>query len=92
MIAFPAVVLMFAGLNLAPASIDHCIAGHLSGEGAHQEVLERLGKVPLLALGMRLGEASGAALALGLIRAAVACRRGMASFEQAGVSRQVAAG
>lgn len=77
---------------LHPASIDHCIAGYLSGEGAHQEVLERLGKVPLLALGMRLGEASGAALALGLIRAAVACHRGMASFEQAGVSRQVAAG
>ena len=42
-----------------PLAIDHCIAGHLSAEGAHQEVLERLGKIPLLALGMRLGEGIG---------------------------------
>jgi len=51
-------------------------------------VLERLGKIPLLALGMRLGEASGAALAVGLIRAAAACHRDMATFEQARVSRR----
>jgi nicotinate-nucleotide--dimethylbenzimidazole phosphoribosyltransferase len=74
---------------LEPTSIDHCVAGHLSAEGAHQEVLERLGKVPLLALGMRLGEASGAALAVGLIRAAVACHRDMATFDQAGVARKL---
>ena len=67
---------------LDPAAIDHCVAGHLSAEGAHQEVLERLGKIPLLALGMRLGEGSGAALAVGLIRAAAACHRGMATFER----------
>lgn len=71
---------------LDPAALDHCIAGHLSAEGAHQEVLERLGKVPLLALGLRLGEGSGAALALGLVKAAVACHSNMASFAQAGVS------
>ena len=55
-----------------PPRIDHCIAGHLSAEGAHREVLERLGKIPLLALGMRLGEGTGAALAAGLVRAAAA--------------------
>src|SRR5215207_6939872 len=57
---------------LEPAAIDHCVAGHLSAEGAHQAVLDRLGKIPLLALGMRLGEGSGAALAVALIRAAAA--------------------
>ncbi|NNC01138.1 nicotinate-nucleotide--dimethylbenzimidazole phosphoribosyltransferase, partial [Corallococcus exiguus] len=53
-----------------PSTLDHCIAGHLSAEGAHRDVLERLGKIPLLALGMRLGEGSGAALAAGLVKAA----------------------
>lgn len=73
---------------LDPRALDHCVAGHLSAEGAHRAVLERLGKEPLLALDMRLGEASGAALALGLIRAAAACHRDMATFEQAGVARK----
>jgi nicotinate-nucleotide--dimethylbenzimidazole phosphoribosyltransferase len=71
---------------LDPSTLDHCIAGHLSAEGAHQEVLERLRKIPLLALGMRLGEGSGAALAAGLVKTAAAVHRGMATFEQAGVS------
>jgi nicotinate-nucleotide--dimethylbenzimidazole phosphoribosyltransferase len=71
---------------LDPSALDHCVAGHLSAEGAHREVLERIGKIPLLALGMRLGEASGAALAVALIRAAAACHAGMATFEQAGVA------
>jgi nicotinate-nucleotide--dimethylbenzimidazole phosphoribosyltransferase len=71
---------------LDPTSIDHCIAGHLSSEGAHGEVLHRLGKKPLLDLGMRLGEGSGAALAVGLIKAAVACHNDMATFEQAKVA------
>ena len=52
------------------------------------EVLERLGKTPLLALGLRLGEASGAALAVAIVKAALACHRGMATFEQAGVSQR----
>ena len=68
-----------------PASIDHCLAGHLSAEGAHAEVLKRLGKKPLLDLGMRLGEGSGAALAAGIIKAAVACHTDMATFDQAQV-------
>ena len=71
---------------LDPQSIDHCVAGHRSAEGAHGEVLERLGKPPLLDLGMRLGEGSGAALAMGVIKAAVACHRDMATFAQAGVA------
>jgi nicotinate-nucleotide--dimethylbenzimidazole phosphoribosyltransferase len=73
-------------------AIDHCLAGHLSAEGAHQEVLERLGTVPLLALGMRLGEGSGAALAAGLVKAAAACHRDMVTFAQAGVSGRTSDG
>ena len=69
-----------------PSLLDHCIAGHVSAEGAHGEVLRRLGKKPLLDLGMRLGEGSGAALAVGVIKAALACHTGMATFGQAGVS------
>jgi nicotinate-nucleotide--dimethylbenzimidazole phosphoribosyltransferase len=71
---------------LDAATLDHCIAGHVSGEGAHAEVLRRLGKRPLLDLGMRLGEGSGAALAFGVVKAALACHRGMATFSSAGVS------
>ena len=77
---------------LDPRAIDHCIAGHLSAEGAHQEVLRRLDKPPLLDLGMRLGEGSGAAFAMGLVKTAAACHRDMATFEQAGVSRRVKRG
>ncbi|AWN41585.1 nicotinate-nucleotide--dimethylbenzimidazole phosphoribosyltransferase [Methylobacterium durans] len=69
-----------------PSALDHCLAGHVSAEGAHADVLERLGLVPLLALGMRLGEGSGAALGMGLLKGALACHRDMATFEQAGVS------
>jgi nicotinate-nucleotide--dimethylbenzimidazole phosphoribosyltransferase len=71
-----------------PKSIAHCVAGHVSAEGAHRAVLERLDTPPLLDLGMRLGEGSGAALAIGLIRAALACHRDMATFEAAGVSEK----
>ena len=67
-------------------ALDHCLAGHVSAERAHRQVLERLGKAPILDLGMRLGEGSGAALAVGVIRAAVACHRGMATFAEAGVA------
>jgi len=74
---------------LDPSDLDHCLAGHVSAEGAHAQVLERLGLVPLLSLGMRLGEASGAALALGLLKGALACHRGMATFDQAGVSNKL---
>ena len=68
-----------------PSALDHCLAAHVSAEGAHAEVLRRLGKTPLLDLGMRLGEGSGAALAMGIVKAALACHLDMATFEQAGV-------
>ena len=58
---------------LSPDSISHCLAGHCSAEGAHREVLDRLGLVPLLDLGMRLGEGTGAAFAMALLKGALAC-------------------
>jgi len=76
--------------TIEPDSIAHCMAGHVSAEGAHAQVLERLGKKPLLDLNMRLGEGSGAALAIGLAKAALACHRDMATFESAGVSGKLA--
>jgi nicotinate-nucleotide--dimethylbenzimidazole phosphoribosyltransferase len=75
---------------LNPASLDHCIAGHRSAEGAHGQVLARLGKVPLLDLGMRLGEGSGGAVAAGIVMAALACHRNMATFAAAGVAEKSA--
>lgn len=67
-------------------ALDHCLAGHVSAEGAHAEVLKRLGLKPVLDLGMRLGEGSGAALAVAVVKAAVACHNDMATFAQAKVS------
>jgi len=67
-------------------ALDHVIAGHMSAEGAHARLLEHMGKTPILDLGMRLGEGSGAAVALGVIKAALACHTGMATFAEAGVS------
>ncbi len=69
-----------------PAALDHCLAGHCSAEPGHRRLLERLGKAPLLDLGMRLGEASGAALAASIVKIAVAIHAGMATFAEAGVS------
>ncbi|MDF3072735.1 MAG: cobT [Alphaproteobacteria bacterium] len=68
--------------------LDHCLAGHLSAEPAHGKVLDRLRLKPLLQLDMRLGEGSGAALAVTLLKAAVACHTGMATFGEAGVSER----
>jgi nicotinate-nucleotide--dimethylbenzimidazole phosphoribosyltransferase len=70
----------------APGALDHCVAGHLSAEGAHGRLLEQLGKEPLLSLGLRLGEGSGAALAIGVVKGAVACHSGMLTFAEAGVA------
>lgn len=71
-----------------PGALDHCVAGHVSGEPGHRRLLEKLGKDPLLDLGMRLGEASGAAVALGVLSCALAAHNGMATFEEASVSRE----
>ena len=71
-----------------PGLLDHCVVGHCSAEPGHIRLLQKLGKVPLLDYGMRLGEGSGAALAIPVIRTAVACLTGMATFASAGVSNR----
>ncbi len=69
-----------------PGALDHCVVAHVSVEPGHRRLLEKLGKRPLLDLDMRLGEASGATLGILLLKAAVACHNGMATFAEAGVS------
>ena len=69
-----------------PGALDHCLAAHVSAESGHAPLLAHLGKAPILSLGLRLGEGSGAALAIGVIKGAVACHSGMATFAEAGVS------
>ncbi|RUS63230.1 nicotinate-nucleotide--dimethylbenzimidazole phosphoribosyltransferase [Pseudorhodobacter sp. E13] len=72
--------------QLDAGALDHCVAGHVSAESAHPALLRHLGKEPLLNLGLRLGEGSGAALAIGVLQGAVACHSGMATFAEAGVA------
>jgi nicotinate-nucleotide--dimethylbenzimidazole phosphoribosyltransferase len=69
-----------------PSALDHCLIGHVSAEPGHMAAIEKLGKTPLLALGMRLGEGTGAALAAGIVKSAAQCHSGMATFSQAGVA------
>jgi nicotinate-nucleotide--dimethylbenzimidazole phosphoribosyltransferase len=73
-------------LKLRTDMLAHTLAGHVSAEAGHRALLDELQLKPLLDLDMRLGEASGAALAVLLLRAALACHTGMATFAQAGVS------
>jgi nicotinate-nucleotide--dimethylbenzimidazole phosphoribosyltransferase len=70
----------------SPGALDHCIAGHASAEAGHIRLLAALNKQPLLSLGLRLGEGSGAALAIGIVRAAAECHSGMSTFAEAGVA------
>ncbi|WP_119461595.1 nicotinate-nucleotide--dimethylbenzimidazole phosphoribosyltransferase [Rhodospirillaceae bacterium SYSU D60014] len=72
-----------------PKALDHCIVAHVSAEPGHRRLLDRLGKRALFDFDMRLGEASGAALAIPILKAAVACHTGMATFDEAGVSGKV---
>ena len=67
-------------------ALEHARVGHLSSEMGHRLLLQELDMKPLLDLGMRLGEGSGAAVALLVLRAALACHTGMATFEEAQVS------
>lgn len=67
-------------------AIDHAVAGHVSAEGAHADLLAKINKDPILSMNMRLGEGSGAALAIGVLQGAIACHSGMATFEEAGVA------
>jgi nicotinate-nucleotide--dimethylbenzimidazole phosphoribosyltransferase len=75
--------------KLRADALAHALAGHVSAESGHRALLGELGLKPLLDLGMRLGEASGAALAVLVLRAALACHTGMASFAEAGVSEKL---
>ena len=70
----------------AAGALDHTVAGHVSAEGGHRALLGHLCKAPLLDLGLRLGEGSGAALAIGVLKGALACHSGMATFAEAGVA------
>jgi nicotinate-nucleotide--dimethylbenzimidazole phosphoribosyltransferase len=84
-VATSAAAILFA---VDPAALDHCLFGHVSAEPGHIRALRKMGKMPLLDLGMRLGEGTGAALAAGIVRAAAALHSGMATFESAGVSNR----
>lgn len=84
-VATAAAAVLYKADNTA---LDHCLFGHRSAETAHQRLLNEMGKTALLDLGMKLGEASGAALAAGVVKAALACHNGMATFESAGVSNK----
>jgi nicotinate-nucleotide--dimethylbenzimidazole phosphoribosyltransferase len=79
-----AAVAPLAGLH--PAGLAHTLAAHVSAEAGHRNLLEALALPPLLDLGMRLGEGSGACLAVNLVRSALECHARMASFAEAGVS------
>ena len=67
-------------------ALDHCVVAHCSAEPGHRRLLAAIGKEPLLDLGMRLGEGSGATLAIAIVKAAAACHSGMATFAEAAVS------
>src|SRR5207244_4103656 len=75
-------------MKLRADALDHAMAAHVSAEAAHRMLLTELRLDPLLDLGMRLGEGSGAALAVSVLRAALACHAGMATFAEAGVANK----
>jgi len=75
-----------AAIRLAPAAAGYLVAAHRSAEPGHRVVLEALGTAPVLDLGMRLGEGTGAALAMTIVEAAIRILREMATFAGAGVS------
>ncbi|MTH35196.1 nicotinate-nucleotide--dimethylbenzimidazole phosphoribosyltransferase [Paracoccus limosus] len=66
-------------------ALDHCLIGHESAEPGHRRLVAVMGKKPVVGLDMRLGEGSGAAVALLILRAALACHNGMATFAEAGI-------
>ncbi len=74
--------------KLRADALDHAQAAHVSAEAGHAMLLEELKLKPLLDLGMRLGEGSGAAVAVSLLRAALACHTGMATFAEAQVANK----
>ena len=82
---FIATAALLVAERIAPGVRDYCVFSHTSHEAGHRRMLEHFGAKPLLALDLRLGEGTGAALALPLVRAAAAFLTEMASFESAGV-------
>jgi nicotinate-nucleotide--dimethylbenzimidazole phosphoribosyltransferase len=81
---------LLAASRLAPAILDYCVFAHCSDEAGHRRMLEQLGARPLLQLGLRLGEGTGAALALPLLHAAANFMNEMATFASASVSEKSA--
>ena len=73
-------------IKMKPEVRQYCFFGHLSQEKGHAALMERYGEKPLLNLDMRLGEGTGAALAMAIIEAAVAMHNNMATFDSAGIS------
>ena len=72
--------------GMAPDSLDHCLVGHESAEPGHKHLLAAMGKSAILQLDMRLGEGTGAAVALSVLRGAVVCHNHMATFESLGIA------
>lgn len=81
---------LLVAARVSPSVLDYCVFAHASDETGHRAMLDVLGATPLLQLGLRLGEGTGAALAMPLIQAAAAFLREMATFEGAGVSEREA--
>jgi len=75
-------------IRMKPVIQRYCIFGHLSQEQGHKLLFRELGERPLLDLDLRLGEGTGAALAMGIIQAAMEAHNGMTTFESAGVSNK----
>ena len=82
---------LLVAMRIAPEILDYCVYAHCSHEAGHRLQLDWLDGTPLLDLGLRLGEGTGAALALPLLKAACAFLNDMASFESAGVSDKTSA-
>jgi nicotinate-nucleotide--dimethylbenzimidazole phosphoribosyltransferase len=74
--------------RLNPSALDHAQVAHCSAEAGHRGLCAELGMRPILDLDMRLGEGSGAALTVSVLRAALACHLGMATFDEAGVDER----
>jgi nicotinate-nucleotide--dimethylbenzimidazole phosphoribosyltransferase len=74
--------------RLEPGALDHAQVAHCSAEAGHRDLCAELGMRPILDLDMRLGEGSGAALTVSVLRAALACHLGMATFDEAGVDER----
>lgn len=85
---FIATVSLLAAARLQPAILEYAVFSHRSGEAGHNRLLQELNAYPLLDLGMRLGEGTGAALVYPIVQAAVNFLNEMASFSSAGVSRR----